>query len=191
MALSSAVHYLVLRLNHARDLERVAYFRRSALRAAGVRPDSPGAVSGLGLGRAGKVDTVAVDTDAVLHQAGLGDAAPTPESAIKAPEPSAADAVAAPPQNRKERRQAGKAGARAAAPTPAASRPGSGTATPTTARDAKRRKVKVPLLAGSDRAGSLDLVVVDREVFVVRQSGGVSAETQSLIYALPHAAAGA
>lgn len=159
VALSAGVHYLVLRLQHGRDRERVKYFRTAALRAAGMSADGDVA-PGLGLGRAGRVDAAAATTaEDALSQAVNGADGAVPDAPLESA-----------PKNRKERRAEKKAGPASAAPaskgsTPLASR--SGSATPGGGAGSKRRKVKVPLIEGSDRGGSLDLVVVDREVFVV------------------------
>ncbi len=105
---------------------------------------------GLGLGRAGKaspVDGSAVET--AVQQAVLGAKAIDPKR----------DESPTPSLNRAERRKQLKGTSREGTP---------GSVTPTAStKEEKRRKVRVPLIEGSDRAGSLDLVVVDREVFVV------------------------
>jgi len=173
---TTGVHYLILRMNHRRDLSRIDYFRRSALRSAGVSTPTTNDASTLGLGRAGKIaqlDESSVET--ALNQAVLGgNAAANDPSVI---ENSGYSAQSAPTLNRAERRK--QLRAPAATDSARSSREG----TPTTGRassvipgggEGKRRKVKVPLIEGSDRGGSLDLMVVDREVFIPEPHGGLT-----------------
>jgi DnaJ homolog subfamily C member 1 len=156
VALSTAVHYLILRLNHRRDVARIDYFRSAAMRAAGVS-------DALGLGRAGKVAQIDESSIETAYQQAVGAQA---TDSIESP-------TGTPTPNRAERRKQLKGGSREVTP-------GSSVPTPP-AKEEKRRKVRVPLIEGSDRAGSLDLIVVDREVFVVSGEGHGEGNFRNLI----------
>lgn len=146
------VHYFILRVNHRRDKQRVEYFTRAALARAGGS-------SSLTSGTATPVtesEPVGDDKESIL--------ASIVDQVNNSPEGDATPLISkrqAKIQAREAKRDKTKKNGSA---TPTAS----GTATPTApAVSSRRRKVRVPMVEGAEFSQSLELVVVDGEVYMV------------------------
>ncbi|KAI5455130.1 hypothetical protein NCC49_002401 [Naganishia albida] len=149
--ISSVVHYFILRVNHRRDKQRVEYFTRAALARAGGS-------SSLTSGTATPVtesEPVGDDKESIL--------ASIVDQVNNSPEGDATPLISkrqAKIQAREAKRDKTKKNGSA---TPTAS----GTATPTApAVSSRRRKVRVPMVEGAEFSQSLELVVVDGEVYM-------------------------
>lgn len=151
---SSLIHYLILRVNHRRDKQRVEYFTRSALSRAG----GSGAFTSGTATPVNDTESFRDEKESVL--ASVVDQV----NNLSNPDEPAAPLISkrqAKIQAREARRDKTKKDGSA---TPTVS----GTATPTVPVAAsRRRKVRVPMVEGAEHSQSLDLVVVDGEVFVV------------------------
>lgn len=163
--MSTGVHWLILRMNHARDRRRIDYFVRAA------RGSGSGALTGTGTG------TPSSTSRAGAANGSSGVASDLLASAIEQVNGSAAGngaSVGGQSKTRRERRaekRGGGGGDKGSTD--------SGAMTPVDRSSAasgapRRRKVRVPLVEGTSVAEgngrALDLVVVGDEVFIVSRS---------------------
>lgn len=153
--LSSLIHYAILRVNYRRDRERIEYFTRAALAKAGgsgslTNGSATPTTDAGSLPTDGQDGVLASIIDQVDRTSGQAEAG--------APVISKRQAKL---QAREAKKDKSKR-AVAASPVP------SGTSTPVpVAASSRRRKVRVPMVEGSEYSQSLELVVVDGEVFMV------------------------
>ena len=156
--LSSLVHYAILRVNYRRDRERIEYFTRAALAKAGgsgsLTNGSTTPTTDAGSPDANGQDGVLASViDQVESTSALTNASTTVISKRQAKL-----------QAREAKKDKNKRGA-VASPVP------SGTSTPApVAVTSRRRKVRVPMVEGSEFSQNLELVVVDGEVYMVSLS---------------------
>jgi curved DNA-binding protein CbpA len=152
--LSSLIHYAILRVNYRRDKQRIDYFTRAALAKAG----GSGALTN---GSA----TPTTDTGSLPADGQDGVIACVIDQVDSAISP--ADSSAPVLSKRQAKLQAREAKRDKTKREPATSQAASGAATPVPVpAPSRRRKVRVPMIEGVEHSQSLELVVVDGQVFM-------------------------
>lgn len=153
--LSSLIHYAILRVNYRRDKQRIDYFTRAALAKAG----------GSGVLTSGSA-TPTTETGSLISEGQDGVLSSIIDQVDSATSPT--DSSAPVISKRQAKLQAREAKRDKTKRDPAASQAASGTATPVSvAAPSRRRKVRVPMIEGEEYSQTLELVVVDGQVFMV------------------------
>ncbi|KAJ9092488.1 hypothetical protein QFC19_008701 [Naganishia cerealis] len=159
VAVSSLIHYLILRVNYRRDQQRIEYFTRAALAKAG---NGSSLISGTNTPTAEMTqqngrDGVLADVIEQISTDTVSDEPPAPAISKRQAKMQAREAKKDTREAKKDKRKRDHV----ATPTP------SGAVTPIpSVATTRRRKVRVPMVEGSEYSPSLDLVVVDDEVFI-------------------------
>ncbi|KAJ9123971.1 hypothetical protein QFC22_000762 [Naganishia vaughanmartiniae] len=152
VAVSSLIHYLILRVNYRRDQQRIEYFTRVARAKAG---SSGSLISGTATPTAEMTNGRESVLASVVEQI-TADTVPD-EPAAQAISKRQAKIQAREAKKDKTKRDHGVSPAPSGAVTPNP---------PAPVVNTRRRKVRVPMVEGSEYSPSLDLVVVDDEVFI-------------------------
>ncbi|KAJ9097688.1 hypothetical protein QFC21_004725 [Naganishia friedmannii] len=152
VAVSSLIHYLILRVNYRRDQHRIEYFTRAARAKAG----SSGSLTS---GTATPTTEMTNGKESVLANVVEQITADTVPDEPAAPAISKRQAKMQAREAKKDKTKrdhvASPAPSGAVSPIP-----------PPPVVNTRRRKVRVPMAEGSEYSPSLNLVVVDDEVFI-------------------------